>query len=72
MWVQPVGSTMDVGDVAMKSSPGIQENQNVPIVVVPASVRLRLYWKLFGPSWLFAIVAVALSAMTSLLRGQSL
>ena len=37
---QPVGLEVALGTEGRKSSPGIQENQNVPILVVPVSVTL--------------------------------
>jgi hypothetical protein len=42
--VQPPGGATLSGFTGMKSSPGIQANQNVPIVVVPVSLRVIVYW----------------------------
>src|SRR5580658_164796 len=45
---QPAGETTPVGPTGMNPAPGIQENQKVPIVVVPVSVRVRSYWNTPG------------------------
>jgi hypothetical protein len=41
--VQPDGDMTSVGATVMKPVPGIQENQNVPIVVVPVLFSVRSY-----------------------------
>ena len=40
----PGGETMLVGAVGSKSYPGTQENQYVPIGVVPVFVNVSEYW----------------------------
>ncbi len=45
---QPAGELMPVGVTGIKPEPGIQENQKVPIVVVPVSLRVRSYWNTPG------------------------
>src|SRR5262245_26764104 len=41
----PVGAVMLPGELARKSSPGTQANQNVPIDVEPVSCRVTVYCK---------------------------
>ena len=58
---QPVGEVTPLGLTGMKLSPGTQANQNVPSVVVPVSLSVRLYLNCPGPSGAPLIVAVAIS-----------
>jgi hypothetical protein len=41
--VQPDGLRMLVGDTDRKPAPGIHENQNVPMVVVPVLLSVKSY-----------------------------
>ncbi len=59
MSCQPVGESMLVGLIGIKLSPGIHENQNVPIVVVPILSRVKLYWYSPGESKVSVKVADA-------------
>ena len=43
MSAHPGGDSMLLGKLAKKPSPGTQENQTVPIGVVPVSCRVMLY-----------------------------
>src|SRR5580658_3153864 len=58
---QPAGETTPVGPTGMNPAPGTQENQKVPIVVVPVSVRVRSYWNTPGDTVLTVNVAEAAS-----------
>jgi len=50
---------MLVGDEDIKSWPGIQPNQNVPMLVVPVSCSVTLYWYRLGPIFVGVRSAVA-------------
>jgi hypothetical protein len=62
MSCHPLGEVMLVGLTGIKLSPGIQENQNVPSVVVPVLLSAKLYWELPGLVCMLLIVALATSA----------
>jgi hypothetical protein len=57
----PVGAKALIGAVCIKPWPGSHENQNVPMGVVPVSVRVKLYCQVVGESWLTEYVALAIS-----------
>jgi hypothetical protein len=46
---QDAGAEMLDGSAGMKSAPGTQANQNVPMIVVPVLFSVRLYWKVLLP-----------------------
>ena len=63
---------MLLGKLAKKPSPGTQENQNVPIGVVPVSCRVMLYCQSDGPSGSTATDANAIITMEPLPTDQVL
>ena len=72
MSAHPAGDLMLLGKLAKKPSPGTQENQNVPIGVVPVSCRVMLYCQSDGPSGSTATDANAIIAMEPLPTDQVL
>src|ERR1019366_8532131 len=61
--VQPVGVVSPVAGSGRKSLPGTQASQKLPIVVVPVSFRVMLYWNVVGLISTTLSVAAAVSLM---------